>query len=266
MANRSRKQSQADIYHVTVRGVSRALIFEDDADRNFFLAQLSKMLESTGGELLAWCLMSNHAHLLFRMEIGKLSEGMKRFESSYATYFNKRHSRIGHLFQDRYRSEPVNTTGYFLRVFRYILRNPVKAGLGDVMQYPWSSWPELQNRTRSGICRIDTAVAMAGNTRNLMNFVLTDNNDVCLENTRRHFITDAEATELIMNRLDGKTPLEIAELPIENRNSLLLEWKAEGLSIRQISRITGINRNTVQRVCSAEGHGEPEGESRGQVR
>lgn len=266
MSRHSRKLSNHGYYHIIIRGIDRQVLFLDDADRNRFLKVISGFRNDPDLAIITYCLMDNHVHFLV-WTYGPPGRFVKKIASSYVPYFNRKYDRVGHLFQDRYRSEPVNTTGYFLRVFRYILRNPVKAGLGDVMQYPWSSWPELQNRTRSGICRIDTAVAMAGNTRNLMNFVLTDNNDVCLENTRRHFISDAEATELIMNRLDGKTPLEIAELPIENRNSLLLEWKAEGLSIRQISRITGINRNTVQRVCSAEGHGELGGaESRGQVR
>ena len=102
MPRQARKRSEADIYHVTIRGVARVLVFEDDADRARFLDLLGGMLRLTDGELLAWCLMGNHVHLLFHMELGRLSEGMKRLESSYASYFNKRHSRAGHLFQDRF--------------------------------------------------------------------------------------------------------------------------------------------------------------------
>lgn len=248
MANRSRKQSQADIYHVTVRGVSRALIFEDDADRNFFLAQLSKMLESTGGELLAWCLMSNHAHLLFRMEIGKLSEGMKRFESSYATYFNKRHSRIGHLFQDRFGSEPINDDAYLLAVVRYIHANPEKAGLATASNYAWSSYREYLGEP--DLCSTELVLGLLGGLEQFREFhASTESSLISLQDGKRlHNMEDTEIRAAVSDAIGEKTLRDLASMERSERDPIIADLLCAGLSVRQIERITGIGRGVIQRI------------------
>ena len=115
--------------------------------------------------------MSNHIHLLVREQKEDISSVMKRLGVAYAYYFNKKYQRNGHLFQDRFRSEPVNTMEYFVTLMRYIHQNPLKAGLvsspGD---YSWSSWHEYAGtsagrpcicKTSAVISRIDTADLLA---------------------------------------------------------------------------------------------------------
>jgi len=130
------------LQHVIVRGVERCDIFGDDNDRNRFLATLSKLLVQTGTECLAWALMPNHVHLLLRPRKTLLAPVMRRLLTGYAVYFNLRHHRSGHLFQNRYKSIVCEEDSYLLELTRYIHLNPVRAGVvGDLAaldSYPWS--------------------------------------------------------------------------------------------------------------------------------
>lgn len=130
------------LHHVIVRGVNREFIFRDDADRSRFLKRFSFLLAETGTECLAWSLMSNHVHLLLRPRATRLSIFMRRLLTAYAIYFNRRHQRAGHLFQNRYKSIVCEKDAYLLELVRYIHLNPRRAGLvrdlEDLDRYPWS--------------------------------------------------------------------------------------------------------------------------------
>lgn len=130
------------LQHVIVRGVNRCDIFLDDADRGRFLQSLSKLLVQTGTECLAWALMTSHIHLLLRPRNTRLASLMRRLLTGYAIYFNLRHKRSGHLFQNRYKSIVCEEDAYLLELVRYIHLNPLRAGLvkdlADLDRYPWS--------------------------------------------------------------------------------------------------------------------------------
>lgn len=140
--SRFRKESVGDIYHVMSRGNGRQLIFEDDNDRQFFLYKLQGCLVDAHLDLYAWCLMGNHFHLLVRGDKESLSRCMHRVCSVYARRFNAKTGHVGHLFQDRFKSEPINDESYLLTVVRYIHKNPEKGGLAPMETYKWSSYHE----------------------------------------------------------------------------------------------------------------------------
>ena len=129
------------LQHVIVRGIERRDIFLDDEDRHFFVQRLSELLVKTSTDCFAWALMSNHFHLLVRPCYGKLAVFMRRLLTGYAVTFNLRHSRSGHLFQNRYKSIVCDHDEYMLELVRYIHLNPVRAGVvTDVCcleRYPW---------------------------------------------------------------------------------------------------------------------------------
>lgn len=135
----ARKQSEFDIYHVISRGTSQQIIFEDRADYEEFLKLLEAETKEGDFELYAWCLMSNHVHMLVHATLEVMALRMRRLLGTYAMYFNKKSGRVGHLFQDRFLSEPVYNDAHFLTLVRYIHQNPVKARIADVNQYQWSS-------------------------------------------------------------------------------------------------------------------------------
>jgi len=130
------------LQHVIVRGVDRCDIFRDDADRRRFIVNLSKLLVQTGTECLAWSLMTNHVHLLLCPRRTRLALLMRRLLTGYAIYFNLRHKRSGHLFQNRYKSIVCEEDAYLLELVRYIHLNPLRAGqvadLSALDVYPWS--------------------------------------------------------------------------------------------------------------------------------
>lgn len=151
------------IYHVMLRGINKSDIFHDRMDFVKFrilLEQAVCPVDELGHpmpprcRIYAYCMMSNHVHLLVKEESDDLSTLIKRIGGSYAQYYNVKYQRIGHLFQDRFRSEPVETDAYFITLLRYIHQNPVAAGLtNDVLSYEWSSWREFLTKGTVPIVR-----------------------------------------------------------------------------------------------------------------
>lgn len=130
-------------HHVTARGIEKRQIYCDDRDRHFFLAKLGELAVETATEVYAFALIPNHFHLLVRRNKTPISIFMQRLLTAYALYFNKRHRRSGHLFQNRYKSLPCEDTAYFLQLIRYISLNPIRAGVVNTLEslarYPFSS-------------------------------------------------------------------------------------------------------------------------------
>ena len=139
--NRTEIEYKNAIYHIISKGVEGINIFTDDVDRNKFLQLLQKMVNSHKIHLFSYVLMDTHFHLLLKTEEANLSQAMQFLNSSYAHWFNIRHIRKGHLFQDRYKSHLVLHSLYLYSVASYISLNPVEAGLVDSPEeYPWSSF------------------------------------------------------------------------------------------------------------------------------
>src|SRR5919108_3716556 len=143
------------LYHVIVRGIERRVIFMDDSDRESFTARLARLLEQTGTDCLAWALMDNHFHLLLRTGPTRLSTFMRSLLTGYAVTFNLRHGRVGHLFQNRYKSIVCEEEPYLLELVRYIHLNPLRAGavrdMEELGRYPWCGHAALMgNRELAG--------------------------------------------------------------------------------------------------------------------
>ncbi len=144
MARVAREKTETNTYHVMVRGINRQPIFLDSDDNYRFISILKKYKISCNFNLYAYCLMINHVHLVIKENDIPLGVIFKKINTSYALYFNKRHQRCGHLFQDRFRSEPIHDDPQLLQTVRYVHRNPVKAGIcEDPSQYCYSSYMDF---------------------------------------------------------------------------------------------------------------------------
>ena len=133
-------KSESGIYHIIMRGISRQVIFHENEDYHRFLQTLKHYKEISGYQIYSHCLMSNHIHLLMKVEYEPLAKIMRRVCGKFVYWYNKKYDRAGYLFQDRFKSEPVEDVPCFLTVIRYIHQNPLKAGIVDKMEiYPWSS-------------------------------------------------------------------------------------------------------------------------------
>lgn len=129
------------LYHVTARGDRRESIFEDDQDRLTFLTTLEQVIKQFNWTCYAWCLMDNHYHLLIQTPDGNLSKGMRQLNGVYTQASNRRHRRVGHLFQGRFKAILVDRDAYLLELARYIVLNPVRAGMVKApCDWAWSSY------------------------------------------------------------------------------------------------------------------------------
>jgi putative transposase len=129
------------LYHVTSRGNAQQRIFLDDKDRESFLGTLAWVVERFGWRCHAYCLMNNHFHLLIETPEANLSRGMRQLNGVYTQSFNRRHEKVGHLFQGRFKAILVERDSYLLELARYIVLNPVRAKtVKNPERYPWSSY------------------------------------------------------------------------------------------------------------------------------
>jgi putative transposase len=140
MARPLRIEFDGALYHVTSRGNDRKAIFKDDSDRELFLKTLAQVNERFHWICHAYCLMNNHYHLVIETPDGNLSKGMRQLNGVYTQAFNKRHRRVGHIFQGRFKAILVQKDSHFLEVCRYVVLNPVRAKMvGQSRQWRWSS-------------------------------------------------------------------------------------------------------------------------------
>ena len=227
-----------------LRGINRQRIFEDDEDRNCFIETLQRYKEKSGYTIYAYCLMDNHIHLLMKEGEEPLGMAFKRIAGSYVYWYNWKYGRSGHLFQDRFKSEPVEDDGYFLTALRYIHQNPVKAGICQkVDQYEYSSFKEYITKP---IC-VDTSFALSLLPKEeFLKFHSEENDDTCLELEVSLRLTDSEAKGIIANLTNCFNFAEFQVLDKGARNLYIQQLYSLGLSIRQITRLTGISKKIVE--------------------
>lgn len=141
MARPLRLQYSGALYHITARGNERRPIYRSDSDRRQFLAYLAQAVDRYRFILHAYVLMDNHYHLLLETRETNLSLALRHLNGLYTIYFNRRHRRVGHLFQGRFKAIVVEKESYLLELSRYIHLNPIRARMKIRLgSYPWSSY------------------------------------------------------------------------------------------------------------------------------
>jgi putative transposase len=206
------------VYHVLCRGNNRQKIFRDDLDRGRYLEKLVHYCELKEVSLLGYCLLSNHIHLLVETPQGNLSKMMQAFQTSYTLYFNRRHGRSGHVFEQRYKALLVDKDNYLLQVSRYIHCNPVAAKLvARPQDYRWSSYGAYVNG--KGVRGLSTSLVLEQlggkrkeQIRNYREYVESDPvgtvNQEPPPTVKQVVIGDTEFAEQVLNRRRGKVVTE----------------------------------------------------------
>ncbi len=150
MARPLRIEFPGALYHVTARGDRREDIYLDDQDRRAFLGLLGRVCQRFDWACHAYCLMTNHYHLLVETRQANLSRGMRQLGGVYTQRFNRRHGQVGHVFQGRYHAILVDKEPHLLELCRYVVLNPVRAGLAKTAgDWPWSSFNATVGRARA---------------------------------------------------------------------------------------------------------------------
>lgn len=250
MPRQARVRSETGIYHAMVRGNNKSVIFWCEEDYRKFIQIIYLVKEISGFDLFAYCLMDNHAHLLLK-ETDKVdvSDIMKRINIRYAMWHNYKYSRIGHFFQGRFKSEPVNDEAYYANVLRYIHQNPLKAGkCVDILDYEWSSYKKYQLIYKGFVENLDNGINLGywRNWAEFDHFNRLENNDHCLEITKKVNYTDEALEVLIENDYD----LVSARLNSnDKRDCMLAQIKSDTLVTNsQLSKVTGIPLRIVERA------------------
>lgn len=245
MPRQPRQLGETGYLHLIVRGNAKQVLFEDEQDYRFFLRILEKFCLETLVKVCAYCLMENHVHLLAHDEKQHTPLLMKKLCVTYAIYYNRRYERSGHLFQDRYLSENIGDDAYFLTAARYILNNPYKAGICEASRYPWSSYAQYDSP--APFVEVTLLHEMLGGWAQYVDFIAMPNNDLCLEyDTNRR--DDAWAMDVIHKCLGVESGTALLAYERSERDEALRKLKDRGLTVRQIERLTGINRGIIQRV------------------
>lgn len=264
MTRQPRQKSSTGIHHVMMRGINHQDIFYDEEDYFQFIETLSRMQTrfddkghpcGTNFTLYAYCLMPNHVHLLIRECEDNLGEAVKRISSSYVFYYNRKYSRDGHLFKERFKSEPVNDMAYFTILLRYIHQNPIKAGLvSKVSDYKYSSWREFtaQEAPEYRICNTKSVLKRipSDELEAFINEPLSDD-EVCLDNdnaVQKLRLSDDQVWQNITSLTHTTTAVGFQRLGKQQQRNTLRELRKRGASVRQLERLTGISRGIIQTI------------------
>lgn len=235
-----------------LRGINRQMIFEDDQDKQQLLDTMKRFQPISNVGVHSYCLMDNHIHLLLKEKDESISRFIQRVSSSFVHWYNHKYDRIGHLFQDRFRSEIIETMPSFLRVLRYIHQNPVKAGITtNVFAYKWSSIHEYIHASAFVDCDLGLQLFSSNTSQACQLFseyMQIDNEDVFLDDGITASRSDLEVRNR-MNQLGIPNASTLQQMNRGHRNAVLSELKElRGISIRQLERITGISKSVIDRV------------------
>ena len=249
MPRKARRESRSRIYHIMMRGVDRQVIFRDDEDRSWFLTAVKQSKMTDHFKLHAFCLMSNHVHLLMEQAEEPLETIFKRIGVSYAIWYNRKYERVGHLFQDRFRSECVETEQYYRAVLRYIIRNPVKAGMvSQPGMYRWSSFLAYEKGSGS-ITDTQYALDLFGSRDSLLGFLDEAGNDAVMDEEVFDKRLRNELNKETMKRITQcDSASEFQKLDLSLQKEYARKLHQENMTPGQISVLTGMAKSTVYRA------------------
>ena len=250
----ARKISSTKVYHIILRGNDRQDIFWDEQDYHKFLKIIKSLKEKYQYDIYAYCLISNHVHLVICDKNMQLSKIIQSMTISYASYFAKKYNKVGHLFQNRFLSKNVETKEYLCRLCRYIHQNPLKARISTTEDYKWSSYHEFIYGEK--IISSELVLSMFGPNKKeaIENFMIFHSYEASFINEEVEYeciekITDEQVKEKIQKILNIEDVRMINSYDRKTRNEELQKLKIiKGASKAQLSRVLGMNRKILERI------------------
>ena len=272
MARPLRIEFEGALYHVMARGNARADIFLEDGDRQVFIENLGRVCGRFQWRVWAWCLMDNHYHLLVETMEPTLSKGMREVNGVYTQAFNRRHGRVGHVLQGRYKAELVDKDSYLLELSRYVVLNPVRAGMMEsAAEWPWSSYRSVMGKAPAPEwLAVDDTLALFHHQRGparraYARFVAEGVGapDPTEDMPRAGFIGGEKFVEQIFNRIEAQDmspeiPRKARPVPslaaIEKRSgsrnkAIRAAYSATAYSLTEIARYFGVHLSTASRIA-----------------
>ena len=246
-------------YHVCARGTGKQIIFETDDDRWEFLELMRDCCRDAGVTVVAWCLMSNHVHLVLADYEDAMSAAMQRLLLTYARRFNKRIGRAGCLFQDRFERRSLDTDWQVMEAIRSVHAGPQEAGMSLIERYPWSSFAEHLRTYDSdaadvtrGFSDPSCVLELFGSAEGFITHSLStpDGGEPALGDMKeteweRHAFADKMAKSL------GVPLNELKTVAPSRRDRIIFALHDGGNTVREIERYTVISKSTVSRIARA---------------
>ena len=247
MARKARVESGTGIYLIMLQAADQQALFREDADREKFKKLLRECREKCGFELYAYSLTRSAAFLLLREGAVPLSMIFKRLGSTYVYWYNVKYSRRGPLFKDRFRSLPAETDYDLKRMIRYVHYQPVKEGLSRDLLYPYSSWGDYLGVTDGGLADTEVPLKRFGREE-LRDYHETDGEEEFPSAARRAIsVTEETAAEMLRQISRASGSEEFLRLPMQTQKECVIKAHLRGASIRQLSRLTGISKASVEK-------------------
>ena len=251
-----REKSESGIYHIMIRGINKQQIFHDSKDCEKFLYILSDCKEKSHFKLFAYCLMGNHIHILLQETDEPIGQIFRRIGARYVYWYNYKYQRTGHLFQDRFKSEPVETDEYFLSALAYIHNNPVNANVcRHPSEYRWSSFNAYYD-AKNPLTNTSFACNVAGSKDSLHKFFANENISSSsylfddIDEKKKNFVSDKKAIEIFKDVTNLSSTSDVNKLNKLERNVYIRLLRDKGLTVKQVSRIMDISQATVKRITS----------------
>ena len=250
MSRQARIITDTGVYHTMIRGVNRQIIFEGAPDYLHFLGLVKRFKDDCGIDILAYCLMDNHVHIVLKDNRNTLSLFFKKLNTVYAMYYNEKYDHTGHLFQGRFRSEVIKSDAQLLQTIRYVHSNPIKAGICKTPEgYHFSSFHDYTGESKNVICETTLATSIAGGTGSFIKFNMETSDFKCLDDhPGRRRISDAEAESIVRGMSDIPMSVYFQSLDKTTRDTLIVELKNKNLSYAQICRLTGLSKGIIARA------------------
>lgn len=245
MARKRRNISESGYYHIFNRGINKQIVYEDDGDYENFINLIRIYSQKYNVDILAYCLMDNHFHLLIYDEHNNKSKFLHGLKQVYTIYFNNKYSRQGPLFGSRYNSWSVESDEYALVVFCYILLNPVRSKIAYVDKYKWNSYHEY---FRDSFINKSLVNEIIGSEQNLP-YILKDKiEDNIIFN--KNPIIDYITKKYLKENFHITNPLIVSSLNKDLRNSVIKYLRSVNYSYNNISRITGVSVGVIKGVLN----------------
>lgn len=249
MPRHARRLSESGIYHVMLRGVNRDALFLEDEDHERFLHCLGLVRDASACRVLAYCLMTNHVHLILRTAEEPIGTVVKRLGVRYAGWFNRKYGRVGHLFQDRFISLPVEDDAYLVTLLRYVWHNPVAAGLSERPEhYRWSSRRLFRRESPLLDGESLDQLLPSGPLADILTVPPPVAGDVAERLGRPPRHSDEDVAELLRRSCGARGPEEFGRLDASTRRRAICELRTRSVPYAQISRVTGLSTSGVRRA------------------
>lgn len=252
MSKQVRLFSTSNVYHIIIKGNNDGDIFYDDIDRELFIDKIKLTKKEFKYKVYAYCLMSNHIHMVIEVPKENLSKAIQSLTIRYVSYFNKKYDRKGPFVQNRFKSKNIENQKYFLDVCRYVHRNPEKAGIEYTFKYKWSSYQEYVGKEiivdKKALLyylnnSIDEFIKYTNKTENIDEIVNLADFELSSK------LNDEEVIDIIMKKMNLKTIDEVINFfkDKENKKQIIELKDIQGITINQLSRIIRVDKRIISK-------------------